>query len=330
MATASDRLRVALGVPLDAENKELLVRLEPRIDLLDPHATGSVGEELLFSGEALFGIPKRSPAELARTVGANAGLRWVHTIAAGGGQQIRAAQLDDHALRRITFTTSAGVHAAPLAEFAVMGVLAGIKGLPMLQDAQRRHQWGPHRALRRAADSTVTVVGLGSIGRAAAGKLADLGFTVVGVHRRDVTVRGVSRVVPVEQLEQAASISDAIVVALPSTPLTEHMVSRSVLEAAKPGLVFVNVGRGSTVDEDALVEALNAERVSFAALDVFAAEPLAPGHPLWNLTNVLISPHTAAYTEHELRSITELFAENARRLLDGEPLINQVNTVEFY
>jgi phosphoglycerate dehydrogenase-like enzyme len=318
-STAGDRLRVALGVPLAPENVELLLRLEPRIDL-----------QPLDSSEALFGVPGRSPQALARTIDSNPDLRWVHTIPAGGGQQIRAASLDDEALGRITFTTSAGVHAGPLAEFAVFGVLAGIKGLASLQGAQRSHQWGPRRTTRIAADTTVAVVGLGSIGRATAGKLAALGFDVVGVHRRDVTVPGVSRVVPIEDLARISAECDAMVVALPSTLLTENIVSRAVLDAAKPGLTFVNVGRGSTVDELALLDALLEERVSFAALDVFRTEPLPVDHRFWDLPNVLISPHTAAFTESESRLITELFAENARRLLDGEPLLNQVNTVEFY
>jgi phosphoglycerate dehydrogenase-like enzyme len=316
----ANRLTVALGVPLAPENVELLLQLEPRIDLVDA----------IDSTEALFGVPGRSPESLGRAVASNSHLRWVHTIPAGGGQQIRAAQLDEAALGRIRFTTSAGVHAEQLAEFAVFGVLAGMKYLPSLQDAQRRHQWGPHRAMRSAADSTVAVVGLGSIGRATAGKLADLGFDVIGVHRREVVVRGVSRVVPIDDLARVSAECDAMVVALPSTVLTESIVSRAVLEAAKPGLTFVNVGRGSTIDEVALLDALREGRVSFAALDVFRTEPLPDHHEFWDLPNVLISPHTAAFTAHESRRITELFAENARRLLDGEPLLNQVNTVEFY
>ena len=108
------------------------------------------------------------------------------------------------------------------------------------------------------------------------------------------------------------------------------MLSREVLAAAKPGITIVNIGRGTTVDEPALIDALADGRIGFAALDVTYSEPLAADSPLWDLPNVLIAPHTAAISPHEARKITELFAENARRLLDGEELLNRVDTVEFY
>jgi phosphoglycerate dehydrogenase-like enzyme len=181
-----------------------------------------------------------------------------------------------------------------------------------------------------APDMTVAVVGLGGIGKVAASKLAGLGYRVVGVHRREVEVPGVSRIYPVEQFAEVAAVVDAIVLTLPGTAQTERMLSREVLAAIKPGATVVNVGRGTTVDEPALIEALAEGRVGFAALDVTYSEPLASDSPLWDLPNVLISPHTAAINHHEPRLITELFAANATALLDGRPLTNVVNTVEFY
>jgi phosphoglycerate dehydrogenase-like enzyme len=103
-----------------------------------------------------------------------------------------------------------------------------------------------------------------------------------------------------------------------------------VLAAVKPGITIVNVGRGTTVDEPALIDALADGRVGLAVLDVTYSEPLAADSPLWDLPNVVIAPHTAAISPHEPRLITELFADNARRLLDGEELRNRVDTVEFY
>lgn len=347
------RLRAVIATPLAEENVELLRRLEPRLevvyepDLLSladtdwtkPHADWRGHErtadeqrrydEMVDSAEALFGVPDHSPASLARTVAANPALRWVHTIPAGGGQQIRAAELDSAALDRIAFTTSAGVHAEPLAEFAVLGVLAGSKQVPWMLEMQRRHEWAARRILPLARDQTVAVVGLGSIGRATATRLAALGYRVVGVHRRPVEADGVAEVRPVEQLDRVAAEVDALVLCLPGTAATTGMLSAEVLAGAH-GLTVVNVGRGTTVDEDALVAALRDGRVGFAALDVVAREPLEPSSPLWELPNVLISPHTAAVADREPRLITELFADNAGRLLDGEPLRNRVDTVEFY
>jgi phosphoglycerate dehydrogenase-like enzyme len=344
----ADSLRVVVATAQTPENIELLRTREPRLDVVfEPELLGPASdnwmvrhertpeeqtrfEQLLDSAEALFGVPDHSGTSLARTVAANPRLRWVHTIPAGGGQQVKSARLDADALARIVFTTSAGVHAEPLAEFAVFGVLAGAKLLPKLLGAQSRHEWMPRVSMGLAPDMTVAVVGLGGIGKVAASKLAGLGYRVVGIHRHGVDVPGVSRIYPVEQFAELAATVDAIVLALPGTAQTERMLSREVLAAIKPGATVVNVGRGTTVDEPALIEALADGRVGFAALDVTYSEPLAADSPLWDLPNVLISPHTAAINAHEPRLITELFASNATALLDGRPLKNVVNTVEFY
>ncbi|MCU1416313.1 MAG: D-2-hydroxyacid dehydrogenase [Schumannella sp.] len=342
------RLRVVVATPLSSENADLVRRLEPRIDLVhDPELAGppsddwmerydrpgrlqAAFEQYVDTAEVLYGVPDQSGTALARTVAANPGLRWVHTIPAGGGQQIRAAHLDRAALDRILFTTSAGVHAEPLAEFAVFGVLAGAKLLPWLLTEQAAHHWAPRRVMPIASDLTVAVVGLGSIGRRTAEKLAGLGYRVVGVHRRQVTVDGVGSVYGMDRLAEVAGMVDAMVLALPGTDSTRGVVSREVLAAAKPGMTLVNVGRGTTVDEPALIEGLGSGRIGLAVLDVTAVEPLPADSPLWALRNVIIAPHTAAISPHEPRKIAELFAENARRLLDGEELLNRVDTVEFY
>jgi len=344
-------LRIVVTHPLAAEHAELLARLEPRLDVVfEPELLGPVEvayggqrtpfsrtpeqearfERLLESADALFGVPGGSGKALARVVAANPRLRWVHTIPAGGGQQVKAAALTEDDLGRIVFTTSAGVYSEPLAEFAAFGVLAGAKQLPWLLGKQRAREWGPSRMLGSVRDSTVLVVGLGSIGRASAVKLAALGARVVGVHRREVEAPGVESIVPVERFAEAAADADAIVLCLPGTDATRGMLNAEVLAAAKPGVTIVNVGRGTTVDEPALIEALRSGKVGTAVLDVTASEPLASDSPLWDLPGVILSPHTAAASLDDMRAVTELVAENARRLLDGEPLRNVVDTVEFY
>jgi phosphoglycerate dehydrogenase-like enzyme len=350
--SADGSLSVFISNSIAPELVELLREREPRIrpiwepSLLasrrrtgdhagDPSFVRTAEQQRLFerlvdSADALFGVPDESTAALKRTVGANRGLRWVQTMAAGGGAQVKAAQLGDDALRRIAFTTSAGVHAAPLAEFALFGLLAGLKDLPRLRRAQSEHRWEPRWTMRQLSDQTVAIVGLGSIGRLVAQRLAALGATVIGVHRRPVEVDGVTRVYTMEQLPIALATADAVVLSLPGTTATAGVIGAEVLAALRPGTVFVNVGRGSVVDEAALESALRDGRVGFAALDVFATEPLATSSALWDLPTVLVSPHTAALSRGEDRLIVELFAENARRLLDGEPLRNRVDTVEFY
>lgn len=344
----TERLRVVIATALAEEHVAMIREREPRLDVVyepallpEPGINWMHREELsaaeqerfdalVDSAEALYGVPDHSSTALARTVGANPGLRWVHTIPAGGGQQVKAANLAQADLERIVFTTSAGVHALPLAEFAVFGVFAGAKELPWLEDARRRSAWGPRHALGLVADQRVLVVGLGSIGRLTAEKLGALGCRVTGIHRREIEAEGVERIVPVERFAEAAADADAIVLALPGTTETDGMLSREVLAAVKPGVTIVNVGRGSTVDEPALIEALQDGRVGLAVLDVTAVEPPEPDNPLWTLPNVVLSPHTAAISVHEARLIAELFVDNARRFLDGAPMRNRVNIHEFY
>jgi phosphoglycerate dehydrogenase-like enzyme len=347
-----DRLRVVAATVLSEELCALIERLEPRVEVVrdqsllrpsrypgdhggDPAVVRTADQQRRFdalvdSAEALYGLPDESAEALQRTVAVNPALRWVHTSRAGGGAHIREAQLRADDLARIRFTTSAGVHADSLAEFAVFGVLAGAKHLPVLQGYQRRSEWALRWPLGRISRQRIAVVGLGHIGRATAHKLSLLGADVVGVHRRVVEAPGVNGIRPMEHLARVAGEVDAMVLALPGTEQTHHVVDEAVFAAMRPGMTFVNVGRGSTVDEPALVRALGDGRIGFAALDVFEVEPLPVKSPLWAMPNVVISPHGAAITDDEDRLIAELFAANATRLLDGDPLLNSVNTHEFY
>jgi phosphoglycerate dehydrogenase-like enzyme len=347
-----DRLRVAVVAPLSEELCALVERLEPRVEMMceqdllppvrypadhhgDPSFTRTPEQQrrfdkLIVEAEVLYGVPGEDPAALRRAVETNRRLRWVHTMAAGGGAQVKAAQLSADQLARVTFTTSAGVHGGPLAEYALFGLLAGAKNLPRLQADAARHEW-PHRWLMgQLREQNVLVVGLGGIGREVARVLAALGTRVIGTSRRGEPVDGVAELVHPAELAEVVGRVDGIVVTLPATAATERLVGVDVLAAVRPGTTLVNVGRGSVIDEEALLDAVRDGRIGFAALDVFAVEPLEPASPLWDLPNILISPHNATLTPAEGRRIAELFADNAGRLLDGRPLRNVVDTVEFY
>ncbi|MCU1439148.1 MAG: phosphoglycerate dehydrogenase [Rhodoglobus sp.] len=341
-----------MATPLSEENCELVERMEPRVELIreqellppmrhpgdfsgDPSFRRTAEQQARFeslvdSAQVLYGIPDVSPPALKRTVEANTGLRWVQGMAAGAGGQVAAAGLSREQLERVAFTTSAGVHGAPLAEFAVFGVLAGAKSLPRLLDQQRAHEWTGRWTMAQVSEQTILVLGLGGIGRQVAAKLAALGATVIGTSRRDVAVPGVARVIHPDEIVLVAPDIDAVVATLPGTLATTGMVGADFLAAIKPGATVVNVGRGSVVDEPALVSALVDGRVGAAVLDVFAREPLAADSPLWDMPSVLISPHTAALSAAEDRMIAELFARNATRFLDGVKLVNRVDIVEFY
>jgi phosphoglycerate dehydrogenase-like enzyme len=352
VANTSDRLRVVVATPLAEQHCKLIERLEPRIELVrdqslyppmrhpadfsgDPSFRRTPDqqrafEQMLDSAKVLYGIPDVDPAALKRTADANPGLRGVQTMAAGGGGQVKAAGLTEEQLRRIIFTTSAGVHGGPLAEFAVFGVLAGAKDLPRLLAQQRDRNWTGRWEMRQVSEMTVLVVGLGGIGQQVAQKLSALGATIIGTSRHGRPIEHVDRLVQVGDLESTVPQVDAIVLTLPGTAATEKLIGAEVLAAVKPGTILVNVGRGTVVDEEALLPALRDGRISFAALDVFATEPLPPDSPLWGEPNLLVSPHTAALNAAEDRLIAELFATNATRFLDGDELANKVDTVDFY
>ena len=352
MAHRSERLRVVVATPLAEQHCELIERLEPRIDLIRDqslyppmrHPADFSGdpsfrrtptqqqefEDMVDSAEALYGIPDVDPDALRRTADANPGLRWVHTMAAGGGGQVKDAGLSEDQLSRIVFTTSAGVHGGPLAEFAVFGLLAGAKDLGRLLAQQHDRRWTGRWEMGQVSEMTVLVVGLGGIGQEVVKKLAGLGATVIGTSRHGAPVDHVDRLIQVDDIASTVPEVDAIVLTLPGTAATEKLIGADVFAAVKPGTILVNVGRGTVVDEDALVPALRDGRIGFAALDVFATEPLPESSPLWAEPNVLVSPHTAALNSAEDRLIAELFAANATRLLDGDELVNVVDTVDFY
>jgi phosphoglycerate dehydrogenase-like enzyme len=352
MDPANHRLRVVAAVPISEELVELVTRAEPRVDFVrdqsllppmrypgdhsgDPAFRRTAEEQARFeslvdSAEALYGVPDEKTGELSRTVNANPRLRWIHAMPAGAGAQLRAAKLTREQLDRVAVTTSAGVHAEPLAEFAIFGLLAGAKDLGRLQHLKSAHEWPERWHMKQLYQQTILVVGLGSIGRATAAKLSALGARVIGTSRHGATSEGVSEVIHPDDIARTVSRVDGIVVTLPGTDSTRGLISHEVLQAVRPGCTVVNVGRGAVIDEPSLIDALVDGRVGFAALDVFATEPLPEDNPLWSLPNVLISPHTSALNTDIDRGIAELFARNATRLLDHEPLINLVDTVEFY
>lgn len=353
MPTRTAKLSVAIAVPIREEHVTLLQEREPRIELLwEPsllppmrHVADFSGdptfrrneaqqrrfEEMLDRADALYGIPDVQPAALRRTVSANPRLRWVHTTAAGGGSQVGAAGLSAAELERVIFTTSAGVHGVPLAEFAVFGILAGAKTLPRLLLHQRNREWVDRWTMSQLSSMSVLVYGVGGIGRETARLLSAFGARVIGV-TRDTSRRvpGAARLVTPEEAISVAAGVQAVVAALPGTSATERMLGRDLFEALPQGTTVVNVGRGTVIDEDALLGALESGRVGFAALDVFAQEPLPTQSPFWTHERVLISPHTAALTDREEELIVELFARNAGHILDGREPENRVDTIEFY
>ena len=287
-------------------------------------------KQMLAAAEVTFGIPGDDPEELRWLVGAAAKLRLVQATSAGAGQQVTAAGLSDADLARVAIATSSGVHAGPLAEFALMGMLAFGRGLPRLQADRAARRWD-HYPVRDVAGRTVVILGTGAIGARIAQFAKAVGMYVIGINSS-----GRRPAAPVDECHAAgrlpglAPLADFLVITLPDTPGTVGMVGAGVLAALPAGAVVVNVGRGRVVDEGALVELLRTGRLAGAALDVTTTEPPAPASPLWELPNVILSPHTAALSPHENERIVELFIDNVRRLDGGRPVRNQITPARRY
>jgi phosphoglycerate dehydrogenase-like enzyme len=345
---------VLIATPLEAELAARIQAADPRAevvfepDLLPParfpadhrgdpaFRRDAEGEArwraLLERAEVLFGIPGDSADALAGLFTGLPRLRWVHATSAGAGEWVRRAGLPAGALERVAVTTSSGVHAVPLAEFAILGLLAMAKELPELLEDQRARRWPElHRPFRELAGQTLVLVGLGEIGREVARLGKALGMRTVGFRRTEgPPPEWVDEVHGPERLAQLAGRADAMVVSLPLTEQTTGLIDRATIDGLPASCIFVNVGRGGVVDEPALVDALRDRRIAGAALDVFATEPLPADSPLWSLPNVLVSPHGAALSVRENERIAELFVANLRRYLDGQPLRKRVEPGVYY
>jgi phosphoglycerate dehydrogenase-like enzyme len=286
--------------------------------------------QMLDEAEVSFGIPGDDPDQLRRLVRESARLRYVQATSAGAGQQVEAAGLSEEELARVVIATSSGVHAGPLAEFALMGILAFARGLPRLQDDRAARRWD-HYPVRDVAGRTVLILGIGAIGSRIAQLARAAGMYVIGINSSGKRPEApVDEYGGADRLAELAPRADVLVITLPETPDTLGMVNAGVLAALPAGAIVVNVGRGRVVDEGALVELLRAGRLAGAALDVTAKEPPDPGSLLWDLPNVILSPHTAALSPQENRRITELFIDNVRRLDSGRPVRNRITAARRY
>jgi phosphoglycerate dehydrogenase-like enzyme len=344
---------VAIAVPLEAEHVERIRAVDPSVTVLyepellpperypadhsgDPAFRRSPEQEerywqMLDSAQVLYGFPNDDAAGLARIAASNPHLQWIQAMAAGAGGTVKASGLDVGRLRKLTITSSAGVHALPLAEFAALGILNGFKRTAELAQDQAAKVWPEVRTPARLLNgSHLVVTGLGEIGLETARIARALGMSVSGTKRTVQAIDGIEEVTDNDGLAGLLPAADAVVNTLPGTPATEKLFNRRIFGAMKPGTIFVNVGRGTAVDEPALLEALGNGQVSYACLDVFAVEPLPADSPLWTHPRVMVSPHTSALSVAENRLIAERFASNLRTFLDGGELPHVVDPVHFY
>jgi phosphoglycerate dehydrogenase-like enzyme len=251
-------------------------------------------------------------------------LRWVQGLGAGVSQLLSAG-LHDAGIR---LTSAAGVNGVSISEFVVARLLQIWKRLPEIDEHQGRHLWQPVYG-REVAGSTLGVVGLGGIGRQVARRGHGLGMSVLACRRSATpgsTDPDVDEVFTPENLHELLGRSDAVVAAVPESAETIGLFGAAEFAAMRPGSIFVNVGRGSAVDEEALIEALGAGHLRAAVIDVVVAEPLPADSPLWDVPNLYISSHCSTSPDRFFSNLYALFRENVRRYIDGSPLINEMDT----
>jgi phosphoglycerate dehydrogenase-like enzyme len=255
-------------------------------------------------------------------------LQWVQAVGAGTGQ-LQSSGLAEAGIR---LTTAAGASAVGIAEFALARVLQEWKHFRALDALQQEHHWEP-RYGRQLAGSTLGLLGLGAINSEVAARAAAFGLRVLTTRRSatpGATAPNVDRVYAPGELHSMLGECDAVVAAVPETPETTGLMDEAAFAAMPTGSFFCNVGRGSLVDEAALIAALRSGHLRAAALDVASVEPLPADDPLWDAPNFYLSPHSASSPAALFENLHELFLENLARFLAGEPLRNEVDLARGY
>jgi glyoxylate/hydroxypyruvate reductase len=341
-----DAVRVLVATPLEPELVARIEAADPRIQALyEPgliptpryasdhtgvprQLTGAEQEQwsrLRAQADVSFDFDWQDPAGMPRNCPR---LRWVQGTSAGIGGFLERTGL---ARTDLVFTTAAGVHGTPLAEFALLGLLYFAKGLPQLAAWQADRHW-ERFTTAQLAGRRVVVVGLGGIGQAVARLLSQAGLQVCGAGRpgHSYDVPGVTSYVSSDRLDEALPDADGLILACPLTEETRGLIGARQLGLLPRGAVLVNVSRGPIIDEDAQIAALTSGHLGGAFLDVFAVEPLPTSSPLWALPNVVVSPHSASTVAAENGLITDLFCDNLRRWLDGLQLRNVYDRAAGY
>jgi glyoxylate/hydroxypyruvate reductase len=233
----------------------------------------------------------------------------------------------------VLFTTASGVHSRPLAEFCIMAMLMHNKGAARIFRDQARSHWERY-AGTDLHGRTLGIIGVGKIGAELARLARAFGMQVLGVKRNvagvDPAALHLDELFAPQELRRMLPRAEYLVLTAPHTDETEQLLGAAELALLPQGAFFVNIGRGASVDEPALIAALRSGHLGGAALDVFAEEPLPPESPLWGLPNVMVSPHSGSTSDRENALITELFCQNLRRYLAGEPLLNVLDTEALY
>jgi phosphoglycerate dehydrogenase-like enzyme len=255
-------------------------------------------------------------------------LRWIHSAAAGVEANLFPAMVASE----VVLTNAAGMHAANIPEHAIALACALARNLPAALRLQAERRWDRYTAIaagggfRPLAGSHLAVVGAGAIGLGVARLGRNLGMRVRVLRRRpERPVEGAEAVVGAERLHELLGWADFVVLAAPLTAETRRLIDDAALAAMRSSAYLINVGRGETVDDAALADALRRGAIAGAGLDVFSEEPLPPAHPFWALDNVILTPHVSGYLPDFFARAFAIFLDNLERFRDGRPLRNVVD-----
>jgi phosphoglycerate dehydrogenase-like enzyme len=274
-------------------------------------------------------------------------LRWIQAHSAGVDKLLAQPLL---AAEDVIITTTSGIHATTMAEFAFTMILALARKIPTMLRLQQKAEWPPDRTElllpRELRRSTLGIVGYGNIGREIARIARAFGMEVLATKREvmhpasvnkwiepgtgDPEGQCVERLYPPEATRSMVALCDFVVVTIPSTEHNRKSIDMNVLSAMKKTAYLINIGRGDVIDEEALAKALQSGQIAGAGLDVYTQEPLPPTSPLWKLDNVIISPHVSGNTDHYHESAADVFIENLERYLNKKDLLNRVDRRRGY
>jgi phosphoglycerate dehydrogenase-like enzyme len=248
-------------------------------------------------------------------------LKWLQIHSAGADRQVFL----DLLAKGVMVTTASGASAGMVAQTALTGLLSLARRFPQLAEAQRAHEWMPFIKTSMPPElegQTATIVGWGPIGQKLGAWLSAIGLNIVAVRRTAQEREGGVEFVAFEKFEEILPTTDWLILACPLTAQTTNLLSAHALAKMKPTAHVINVSRGAVIDEPAMIAALNSGKLAGAFLDVFAQEPLPKESPLWDMQNVICSPHTAGFSDGIVARVAQVFIDNLQRWHDRKTLIN--------
>lgn len=257
-------------------------------------------------------------------------LEWSHTLNAGVEPFIKSGLFDSG---KVILTNSAGAYGLAIAEHVVMVALMLFRQMPAYLKSVGERGWLQRLPIRSIDGCKVAIAGTGGLGSSTAKRLKALGASEVkGFNRRGRDAEGFDKTYKISEIENHLGDIDLLVMCLPGTPETQNFLNEEMINKLPETAYVINVGRGSTVDQDALIDALNEERIAGAAIDVMYPEPLPKDHPLWTAKNCIITPHISGDTglPYSVDQTFEIFIDNIGRYARGEDLVNVVNIKEGY